>query len=52
MWKAGEQQKIKIIVPPYMKGIGESITMNFNKDKFCSNEMTIDYMVENFLKDF
>jgi hypothetical protein len=35
-----------------MKGIGESLTMNLEKEKFCSSEMTIDFMVNNFLKDF
>tara|TARA_B110000285_G_C15123921_1_gene618954 strand:+ start:984 stop:1121 length:138 start_codon:yes stop_codon:yes gene_type:complete len=39
-------------VPPYMKGIGESLTMNLDKDKFCSSEMTVDFMVSHFLKDF
>ena len=53
MYKPGKaEQKIKIIIPAYMKGIGESITMNLEKEKFYSNEMTLDFMVNNFLKDF
>jgi hypothetical protein len=53
MYKFGKaEQKIKIIIPPYMKGIGESITMNLDKEHFFTDEMTLDYMVSNFIKDF
>jgi hypothetical protein len=46
------EQKIKIVIPPYIKGMGQSITMNLDKESFYDNEMTLDYMVTNFLKDF
>jgi len=53
MYKFGKaEQKIKIIIPPYMKGMGESITMNLDKEHFYTDEMTLDYMVSNFIKDF
>ena len=46
------EQKIKIVISPYIKGMGQSITMNLDKESFYDNEMTLDYMVTNFLKDF
>lgn len=53
MYKFGKaEQKIKIVIPPYMKGMNESLTMNLDKENFYANEMTLDYMVSNFLKDF
>ena len=53
MYKPGKaEQKIKIIIPPYMKGMGDSISIEIDKAKFYANEMTIDYMVTNSLKDY
>ena len=53
MYKFGKaEQKIKIVIPPYMKGMGESITMNLEKEAFYANDMTLDFMVKNFLKDY
>lgn len=53
MYKFGKaEQKIKIVIPPYMKGMGESIIMNLDKEAFYANDMTLDYMVSNFLKDY
>lgn len=47
----GDVQKIKIVIPSYIKNIGESITLNFDRKQFNSDTMTLDYMTNNILKD-
>jgi len=53
MYKAVvSEQKIKIVIPAYMKNMGDSMNINLVKEKFFSPMMTLDYLVNNFLKDF
>lgn len=45
-------QKIQIVIPPYMKDMDDFISICVGKDLFGSKDMTLDYMVNNLLKDF